>query len=145
MYVIYSCNTAEDASGQRGIWKEYEDLFKTFAVAQPEKMPILLHISESGAFKVTVQFRPVNTTVNQCTEYTTKMPPGPALRFLPQGSWTTPSPGVELCRPSHGQLQFRPPVLLESPLQPRPMTFHPFYWIPARLLILRMSKGVHEL
>ena len=37
-FVIYLCNTAEDASGQRGIWKEHEDLFRTFAIAEPDNM-----------------------------------------------------------------------------------------------------------
>ena len=70
------------------------------------------------------------------------MPPGPVLRFLPQGYWTTSPPGVELRRPSHGQLQSRPQVLLDAPIaQARDMP-HFFYWIPAKFLVLRMSKRV---
>ena len=63
------------------------------------------------------------------------MPPGPAMRFLPQGSWTTPPPGIEPRRPSHGQLQSRPPVLLERPLLVRPVTCHPFLLV-ARIMII---------
>ena len=55
-------------------------------------------------------FRTITDYVNPWTGHPSRTPLGLVLRFLPQESWMTPPPGKRSRRPSHGQLQFRPPL-----------------------------------